>query len=421
MKIVHINTFDWRGGAARAANRLHRGLRTLGQDSTMFVASRETADQHLTVFNPPYNLAGRLRRTLRRRWLQGDQALLNRAMDRGCEIFSDDRNQHGAEPLRQLPDGDIFHLHWVAGFVDYGIFLPGVARRAPLVWTLHDMNPFTGGCHCDENCGRFQDRCGHCPQLDSREETDLASKIWARKREVYEKIAPGRLHVVAPSRWLASEARRSALFRGFPVSIIPYGLDVATFVPRGRDFAREFFGIPKDKHVILCVADLLSRRLKGLGNLEAALEGFKNRADLVVVTLGHGDAFRHLGIRHIPIGYTGDERLASLAYNSADVFVCPSLQDNFPNTILESMSAGVPVVGSKVGGIPDLVREGITGSLVDTGDIPGLRKAILGILEDPIRRAAMGANCRRIAVEEYSLEIQARRYISLYESILAKN
>jgi glycosyltransferase involved in cell wall biosynthesis len=421
MRIVHINTFESRGGAARAANRLHRGLRAQGLDSSMFVAQRDTGDQDVVMFQSPNDLTVRLRRAARRRYLQWDLARIASAQRSGAEIFTDDRTPHGAEPLRQLPQGDIFHLHWVAGFVDYKLFLPGAARSAPLVWTLHDMNPFTGGCHYDASCGRYAFRCGVCPQLESEEETDLSNEIWRRKRDAYSSISPGRLHVITPSQWLASEAKRSALFNGFPVSVIPYGLDVTTFSPRNRTFAREFFGIPNDRLVILCIADRLDNRRKGLGPLREALAGLKDHPDFLLATIGQGDALQDSGMPHASLGYMNDDRLVSLAYSTADVFVCPSSQDNLPNTILESMACAVPVVSFSVGGVPEMVREGITGNLVPAGDIQGLREAIVGILRDRARRVAMAANCRQVAVGEYSLEIQAKRYISLYETILASN
>ncbi len=283
------------------------------------------------------------------------------------------------------------------------------------------MNPFTGGCHYDDGCGRFSLRCGKCPHLGSQEERDLSNKIWTRKRDAYSAIGPGRLHLVTPSRWLASEVKRSALFHNFPISVIPNGLDVTTFSPGDRNFARESFGIPKDKLVILCVAAALDVRRTGLGILREALAGLKDHSDFLVATAGRGAAIQDLGLPHVSLGHLSDERLLSLAYNAADVFVCPSLQDNLPNTVLESMACGVPVVSFNVGGLPDMVREGITGSLVPAGDAPGLREAIVGILRDPARRAGLAANCRKIAMEEYSLEIQARQYIRLYETMLARN
>ncbi len=421
MKIVHINTYESSGGAARAANRLHQGLRAQGKDSSMFVARRDTGDPGVVVFRPPNDFATLLRRAARWRHVRRDLARIKAARRLGDDVLSYDRTLHGAEPLRQLPKGDIYQLHWVAGFVDCEMFLPRAAKSAPLVWTLHDMNPFTGGCHYDEGCGRHLVRCGECPLLGSHEETDLSNQIWTRKRDAYATLRPERLHIVTPSQWLASEARRSALFQGFPISVIPYGLDVTIFSPGERSSARELFGIPKDRLVILCVADSLKNPRKGLGPLLEALAGLENHTDFLFTTLGLGVPLQGLAMSHVSLGYVRDDRLVSLAYSAADVVVSPSLQDNLPNTILESMACGVPVVGFNVGGIPDMVRENITGNLVSVGDIAGLRDAIVGILRNPIRRAAMAANCRRVVLEEYSLEVQARRYINLYEMILGRN
>src|SRR5262249_21613664 len=124
-------------------------------------------------------------------------------------------------------------------------------------------------------------------------------------------------------------------------------------------------------------------------------------------------------IPHLPLGYLGNERMRSLVYSAADVFVMPSVQEAFGQTALEAIACGIPVVGFTVGGIPDIVRPGVTGLLVPTLDVGALRAAIRALLQDPARRVEMAANCRRIAVGEYALEVQARRYIELYEMILA--
>jgi len=421
MKIVHISSSDFRGGAARAAYRLHQGLRALGQNSSMFVANRETADPHVMAFQPITSLPGRLLRMLRREYLRRTFERQSAKRSPEAEVFTDDRNEYGAEVTDQLPPGDILHLHWVAGLAHYKLFFPVATRRAPVVWTLHDMNPFTGGCHYDEGCGRYRNRCGACPQLESSKETDFSTGVWARKQAAYRSIRPGRLHLVAPSRWLAAAAKRSALFSQLPISVIPNGLDVEALAPRDRRFARQVLGLPPDKRIILCVADWLDNRRKGVKFLVQALVTLKDHGDLLVVTIGRGTGLTDVPLPHASLGYVHDERLLSLAYSAADVFVCPTLQDNLPNTILESLACGVPVVGFNVGGVPDMVRDGETGLLVEARDAEGLGKAIAELLGNPERRRVMSENCRRIAVEEYSLVIQARRYVELYERVLASN
>jgi glycosyltransferase involved in cell wall biosynthesis len=336
-----------------------------------------------------------------------------------AEHFSDDRSEYGASLLGQLPEADVYHLHWVSDFVDYGCFLPAAARRAPLVWTLHDMNPFTGGCHYDEGCARYLSQCGHCPQLHVSGEGDLSKRIWKRKNAAYSKIAEGRLHFVAPSRWIADEARRSSLLGERPVTVIPNGLDVTMFKPFDRQMARQFLGLPSDKTIILWAADSLGRRIKGRKFFLEAMEGFKGRQDLLVVTVGRGGASEDLVVPNLSLGYMADERLMALAYSAADVFVSSSLQESFGYTILESMACGVPVVAFNGSAVPELCRDGVSGTLAPLGDAAGLRAAISHTLADPARLTWMGSNCRRIAVEEYSLELYARRYAALYASIAA--
>jgi glycosyltransferase involved in cell wall biosynthesis len=387
----------------------------------MFVECRRSTDPNVVDFAPRTDLPGRIMRSVRREYLRRTFAKSVEGRPGGADMFTDDRTEYGLDVVRQLPGADVYHLHWIAGFVDYWTFLPAVTRRAPVVWTLHDMNPFTGGCHYDAGCGLYTDRCGQCPQLSAKEKVDASARIWRRKQAAYRTVPPGRLHVVTPSRWLAGEAKRSALLGSFPVSVIPNGLDVKTFAPRYRRFAREIFELPLDQRVVLRVVDWPELRRKGAACLTQALTALKDRGDTLLATIGPETSLPDVPIPCVSVGYLLDELLLSLAYSVADVFVCPTLQDNLPNTVLEALACGVPIVGFDVGGVPDVVRDGITGILVPAGDDAALGEAIRRLLAEPERLAAMSANCRRIAVEEYTLKVQAKRYIELYERILASN
>jgi glycosyltransferase involved in cell wall biosynthesis len=333
--------------------------------------------------------------------------------------FNHDRVPGGPDLLAQLPAGDVINIHVMYGFVDYRTFLTAVPQHTPVVRTLHEMSFFTGGCHYDLGCGKYAERCGACPRLGSRRERDLSRQIWRRKRAVLSTIAPDRLYLVAPSCWLANEARRSPLLQKFPVTVIPLALDTEVFCPRDRRSAREVLGIPSDALVVLFVASLISQSLKGFALLTQALTGLGDLRNLLLVSVGRDAPPVEAQIPHLPLGYLGSEHLRSLVYSAADVFVIPSLYDNLPQTVLEATACGTPVIGFAVGGIPDMVRPGVTGWVVPPQDVGALRAAIRALLQDPARRAEMAANCRRIAVEEYALEVQARRYIELYEMILA--
>ena len=264
MRVLHINAFDQFGGAARAAYRLHTGLQKIGVESRMFVGDKRGSDDSVSSYEPPTDPLNRIRREIRRRWLARSLNGYRVTAPAGLRNFSDDRTIYGNDPWRRLPDHDVIHLHWVVGFVDYSdFFLSQVPRKTPIVWTLHDMNPFTGGCHYDEDCGKFTAACGACPQLTSKDENDLSYQVWQRKRKAVAMISPHRLHIVADSNWLASEAKRSSAFAGLPVTAIHYGLDVDTFAPRDRLAARSVLGIPPDARVVLFGADHLGVQRKG--------------------------------------------------------------------------------------------------------------------------------------------------------------
>lgn len=332
-------------------------------------------------------------------------------------MFSDDRTMFGVEPWSQCPNADVLQLHWVAGFLDYGAFFRWLPEKTRLVWTLHDMNAFTGGCHYDAGCGRFTQGCGACPALGSRQDEDLSAQVWRRKQKSLEALPAGKLHIVTPSRWLAEQAKRSALLSRFPRSVIPYGLDTDVFRPRDPHAERERLGIPLRSKVILFLADGVSDPRKGCDLLLQALAGITDSPDLFLLTLGRGEPVEFRGFPHVHLDAVADDSRLSSVYSAADVFVAPSLQDNLPNTVLESMACGTPVVAHSAGGIPEAVRQNETGFLVPSGDVAELGSAIRRVLENDSMRADMSRNCRRIATAEYAIDIQARRYVTLYTEI----
>ena len=422
MKTVHINSYDITGGAARAAYRLHKGLIRVGHSSQMYVMESRGSDPEVVTFQPRMDLFSRVRRHLRARRIHNDFAPYVRSRPSGYDRFTVDRSAYGAELLAQLPVCDIINLHWVAEFVDYAEIFTRLPRTTPIVWTLHDMNAFTGGCHFDVGCGGYLESCGQCPQLGSVDTNDLSSRVWQRKRNLFARLGAARLRFVAPSQWLAREAKRSGLGRRFAVTVIPYGLDVDEFAPRNRASARDVLGISRNAAVVLFVADAMTIRRKGYSVLAHALSGLRHRIpDLFLLSLGRGAPPLEIDAPGMHLESLNNDRLLSVVYSAADLLVAPSLQDNLPNTVLESMACGTPVVGFDIGGIPDMVRPNVTGLVTAPNDVPALRAAITDLLDDSVRRATLAENCRRIAVQEYALEVQARRYEELYGTMLKEN
>ena len=384
----------------------------------MFVAWKHGGDASVGQFAPSRSATTRLARRWRRFVIERDGRAAGRASSGGYSMFSDDRTMFGDEPLGQMPAADVVQLHWVAGFVDYGAFFRWVREGRRVVWTLHDMAAFTGGCHYDAGCGKFAGECGACPALRSSDEKDLSRAVWARKRDAYSWMRPGQMHVVTPSRWLAGRARASALLGDMECSVIPYGLDLDVFRPRPKLGARAKIGIPASARVLLFVADGVRDPRKGLDHLLRAVSGLNSVHDLVVVTLGRGEPVKIANARHVHLeNVSDDERLAEV-YSAADVFALPSLQDNLPNTVLEAMGCGTPVAAFRTGGIPEAVRHRETGLVVETGDVGGLRTAIFELLTNEPLRAQMSARSREIAAQDYGIELQARRYAELYREIL---
>lgn len=417
MKILHLSTYDVNGGAARAAYRVHTALRLLGQESAMIVRQKYGDDPSVMAFVPKKDMFTRAWRRWRRHLITREFRRYEASRPTGLERFSDDRSVYGVELPRSLPPCDVVNLHQVDGFVDYQTFFSGLPQRTSLVWRLADMNVLTGGCHYDIGCGKFLGGCGQCPQLGSESQEDLSKKVWERKRRAFDSLDPKRLRVVATSRWMAGQIRKSPFLGRFSVDIIPNMIDTLTFAPRDRRFARDVLGLPQDARIVLFVSDGLTNKRKGLSFLAEALEGLNAELRTILVSVGVGKLALNAKINYVHLGQVSNDRFLSLIYSAADVFVMPSLQESFGQTVLEAMACGTPVVGFDVGGIPDMVRPGLTGRLVPVGDSVALRNAIQALLDDSPGRERMADECRRIALREYSYKLLGDRYVELYQSM----
>lgn len=206
----------------------------------------------------------------------------------------------------------------------------------------------------------------------------------------------------------------------FAIQVVPYGLDTDCFRPQGHEMARESLGVPPNAKVLLFVSHLLSNKYKGAALLVEMVERLRTIPDLFVLSIGLGTLPQELSVPGLSVSTLQTEGQVALAYNAADLFVLPTLQDNFPNTALEALACGLPVVAFEVGGVPEIVRDGRTGLLAKKGNVDGLAKAVESLLNDSERRRTMAANCRQIAVTEYALEVQVRRYVEVYASLIGE-
>ena len=427
--VAIVNSFENFGGAAQAANRLHRALRAGGVNSQMLVRER-VSDDPTVIQAAPADVAAREGFAARLRDRLDPTRALHLRPERG--YFSLDVAERGAALLAGLTDParpavDLVNLHWVADFLDWELFFqPGNAAR-PVVWTLHDMRPFTGGCHYAFDCNGFTVGCGRCPNIDPKDggspaglsdPNDPTHRMLERQRALLAGWG-GYLHLVVPSRWLAGEAARSALFAGRPVSVIPNSVDIQAFRAIAKAEARARLGLPTDGRLLLFVAhDVLEPR-KGYGHLRQALPALSGGPVTRLLTVGKGRPPADSPIPHMHLNGTDSSETLNLAYAAADLLVLPTLQDNLPNTVLEAFASGTPVAGFAVGGVPEHVLPDRTGALVPTSDGAALGALLRRLVEAPDHLAQLGREARNHAEHEFAPAVQAQRYRDLFAGILA--
>ena len=316
-------------------------------------------------------------------------------------------------------DADLLTIHGLRG-VCSPFAIPVFTRSKPTVLVLRDMMSFTGHCFHSLDCERWKTGCGKCPYPDisppiSVDNTRLAWKLkdWAYSRSS--------LAVVAQSTWMVDLAKQSMLHR-FPIHHVPNGIDTEIYRPHEQERCRSVLNIPKRKKVLMFMAANLSGRLKGGDLFVKAVQSLPEslKAETVILLLGRrGEALASsLGIQTVHLGYVESDLLKVICYSAADCFVSPTRAESFPNVLLESIACGTPVVSLKVGGVPDIARHNVTGLVAAPEDAKGFRDYIIELLENDVLRDAMRQRCRKVALEEYSLSVQAKRYIDVYRQLL---
>ena len=414
MKILHISTQSSSGGATRAMLRLHFGLKEKGVDSSIFSLTGKAISDEFYLYKNKRDIKTRIRNVLLSRLNKKEIELLNSA-NRKHEKFSTNESPYKAEFIRQLPDADLYHLHWVTDFVDIPTFFEQVKK--PVVWTFHDMNPFTGGCHYDEGCGKYANGCGACPQLASDQKDDLSKKIFEQKVQAVQQIPDHKLIIAGNSRWTTEEARKSRIFEGKKIKTVHLGVNHNLFKPRDTAAIRPLFGIPEDATVLLFGAPNVANRRKGFSELKEAVEKLRTKTpELVLISFGEGDASFDTDIHHIQLGRIENNLFLSMVYNAADLFVIPSLQETFGQTCLEAMACGVPCAGFDTGGIPDMINPGETGYLAETGNPVSLAEAIVNTLG---KKEELGKNARKMVEASFTLGHQAEAYVKVYNELLS--
>jgi len=413
MKILHLNTHDISGGAARAAYRIHKGLQGIGINSKMLVQIKLSDDK--TVIGPGTKV-------------KGGFALLRTTFDSTFRLFF----SGGAKaffspawfPFSGIPSQiqsispDIVHLHWICG----GMLPIEDFKRInkPMIWTLHDMWAFTGGCHHSDGCEYFRQTCGNCPQLNRNRKNDLSQSVLRRKKNAWRGL---NLTLVTPSNWLAKCAKESSLFGKHRIDVIHNGLDLNLFKPINKTTARQIWNLPINKKLILFGAmRATSDNKKGFDQLYEATKQlsaqWSDKVELFVFGASEPKNPPDFGLPVHYLGYLNDEVSLVLLYSAADTMVLPSRQDNLPNTVVESLACGTPVVAFDIGGIPDMIDHQINGYLAKPFDTSDLAAGIVWVLSDENRYEALCVKAREKAVACFDVEKVAKQYAELYESIV---
>jgi glycosyltransferase involved in cell wall biosynthesis len=414
VQVLHVSTYDSRG-AGRAAHRLNQGLQAIGASSQLLVQSKSSDDRR--VITPRTKLEKRVAK-LRPSFSQLPLNLYPKRepTDYYASWLPDTMHRQ----IRTLP-ADVINLHWLG---DGCLDVQSLAKfQQPLVWTVHDMWAFTGGCHYSQGCDLYKRTCGTCPQLGSSMAQDLSRWQWHRKARIWK---PLNLTIVSPSEWLAKCVRASSIFGNTRVDVIPNGIDPQRYRPLDRQVVRELLHLPQEKHLVLFGAMQATQdKRKGFNLLQAALDDlsetiWRDRLELVVFGSSQPQESIDLGFKTHYLGRFHDDVSLSLVYAAADVFVAPSVEDNLPNTVMEALACGTPCVAFNIGGMPDMIEHQRNGYLAEPYRVEDLAQGIVWVVEHQERHQGLCQYARHKVEREFTLEIQANQYLDLYTDILSQ-
>ncbi|WP_369410846.1 glycosyltransferase [Desertivirga brevis] len=419
MKIVHLNTYDGNGGAGRACLRLNKALNEQQEvSSEVWVGFKFGRDPDIQAF----------RHGSMAKAFAAFGILLERFVSSAytkklkipfsIPIWGTDLTTHPA-----LLNADVIHLHWV----NHAFLRPKDLERLgklnkPIVWTFHDSNAFTGGCHVRYSCDHFENECGNCPILKTSATNDQSHKIWKAKEKAYSTL---NFAIIAPSLWMQASVKRSKLLQSRQIQVIPNTLETEVFKAYDKAHARKHLNLPSGKFIMLS-GFMPSRKdlHKGTPYLLEALEILiKNKTcgpeDVELIVFGNRD---EKNVPAFPVNTTflgtisNDDKLA-ICYSAADVFLTPSLEDNLPNTVMESLSCGTPVVAFTTGGIPDMVKHQLNGYLAEYKSSEDFAKGIEWVYQHH-NKESLNERARLTVEENFSEGVIAKSHLKLYKQIL---
>lgn len=441
-KILLVSPLDRAGGGERIAWMLHEAYRQQGYDSWLAVGQKRTADAQVLPLRIPHrweNIFTGAADWLARRFNQvrGSyrlqtilRSLAHPHIGRtarwllGHEIFEYPETYHLLDLPPQRPD--ILHLHNLHGSYFDLRALPWLSQQLPTCITLHDAWLLSGHCAHSLDCDRWLTGCGHCPDLTLYPalRRDGTAYNWRRKQALYQQ---SRLHVVTPSQWLMDKVQRSMLVPAIQsATVIPNGMNLHRFRPGEQAAVRAALNLPQEAILLLFSAAGIRKNIwKDYATMQAAVAAVGAQSGRPVIFIGLGEnappeVLNSARIQFVP--FTAEPDQVVQYYQAADIYVHAARADTFPNSVLEALACGLPVVATAVGGIPEQVRpletqslETATGLLTPPGDSPAMAAAILRLIEAEDLRRTLGRNARLDAEVRFDETRMVDRYLALYE------
>lgn len=421
LKVVHINTYDGNGGAGRACLRLNKALLAENIDSKVIVHYKFGKNEKVGTFN---------------------KTAVQRAYTAATIIFERILAKRLLKPLKRTPfsftwfgrsvinhpdvqAADVIHLHWINhSFLNPAHLAELAQLNKPVVWTFHDSNAFTGGCHVRYTCDHYQRQCGYCPLLKKTDANDASHKIWLQKQEAYQQLY---FNIIAPSSWMLNSVLLSSLMQDKPALQVPNTLETEVFKPADKIEAKKQLGLPTGKFIFL-TGFMPSRKdlHKGTSYLLESLDLLKERLgvksdQIELVVFGNRNAKNvpDFGFKTSFLGTINDDAKLAQCYAAADAFLIPSLEDNLPYTVMESLACGTPVVAFTTGGIPDMVQHEQNGYMAEYKSAQSFADGMEWAIHYP-DQVALQSRARQTVMDKFAEPVIAQKHINLYHQLLKK-
>ena len=419
MKVTLVNTFQFSGGAAVACYRLLQALNKNQVEASLLVQQQSFGDAHVLSIGDSF--PGKQKAWLR---FSADRFYFMLHEKNKAVRFAFSPANVGTDishhPL--IRQADIIHLHWINfGFLSLHSIEKLIDLGKPIVWTMHDMWAFTGGCHYSGDCKRYLSHCHSCPFLRNPHPEDLSYQVFEKKLAL---LARASITFVACSQLLANLAKESRLLAEFPVISIPNPIDTTVYAPIEKSLARKALSLPANKKLILFGAFKITDPRKGFIYLLQALHLLYQKypassEELGLLVFGKTDQalVEELPFPVYSLGTLSETSKLVEAYNAASVFVLPSLEDNLPNTVMEALACGTPVVAFDTGGIPEMISHLETGYLAEYRSAQSLAEGIYEVLFKATY-ATLSSNARKKVLDTYSENVVAEKYTALYKNLL---